>query len=123
MRVSALRDPLRWMSLAACALVVLGFALFALEETSAGSREQVAEVETQSMPLPAAERDEAVREQENGAFREFVDDANDVLLSPFENIVSSDDAWVERGMPAFLALLVYGVGAAFLLNALTPKRR
>ena len=58
----------------------------------------------------------------NGAFREAVDDANDVLLGPFTGIVDSEDRWVTHGVPAMLALLLYGLGLGTLANML-PKER
>ena len=45
--------------------------------------------------------------------REYIDDANDVLLRPFAGLVANDTSrWVQRGVPALLGLLVYG----FLLS-------
>ena len=54
--------------------------------------------------------------------REAIDDANDVLLRPFAGLVDSDSAWVNHGMPAVLALLIYGFGLGMLANML-PKQR
>ena len=45
-----------------------------------------------------------------------------MLLRPFVDLVDSDSAWVNHGMPALLALLIYGVGLGFLANML-PKQR
>ena len=54
--------------------------------------------------------------------REAIDDANDVLLTPLVDVVDSDNVWVNHGIPALLALLIYGVGLGFLANML-PKQR
>jgi hypothetical protein len=36
-------------------------------------------------------------------------------VSPFQGIVGRDDSrWVKRGVPALLALLVFGFGLGFL---------
>ena len=43
-------------------------------------------------------------------------------LAPFVDLVDSDSAWVNHGVTALLALLIYGVGLGFLANAL-PKQR
>ena len=51
-----------------------------------------------------------------------MDDANDVLLGPFAGIVDSDDRWVTHGVPAMLALLLYGLCLGMLANML-PKQR
>ena len=119
--MSALGSLLRWSCLVAAGLVVLGFVLFAGDEISAGSNEQVAQIEEQG-PVPAG-ADEAEREGDSGGFREFVNDANDVLLGPFDHVVASDDAWVTHGVPALLGVLLYGVGGLVLLNYLLPARR
>ena len=55
--------------------------------------------------------------------REVVEDANDVLVGPFTGLVeSSTDRWVTHGVPALLALLLYGLGLGMLANML-PKER
>jgi hypothetical protein len=56
-----------------------------------------------------------VREKVHSKPREFVDDVNDVLLSPFAGLTdSSGSKWVRRSIPALIALLVYGFGGGFL---------
>ena len=62
--------------------------------------------------------EEAARERRNGGARELIDDANDVLLAPFANLIDSDNGWVHHGVPAVLALLLYGVGLGLLANML-----
>jgi hypothetical protein len=113
--VGVIGSILRWASVAAAVLVALGFVYFAADETARGSSESVAHITEEAVP-------EREREQQNGSFREVVEDANDVLISPFENIVISDDAWVSHGVPALLAMLVYGLGVLLLLNYLVPVR-
>jgi len=70
-------------------------------------------------PAPAAEH---AREKKHGQLRELIDDANDLLLSPFAGAVGSEDAWVKRIVPTVLALLAYGLGLMLLANFL-PRRR
>jgi hypothetical protein len=114
------------MAIAISVVVVLGFALFALDETDKGSKAQQAKLErelgTTVAPISPNAADEAVRERNQGTVREGIDDANDVLLGPFVDLVNSKSAWVNHGIPALLALLIYGVGLGFLANAL-PKER
>jgi hypothetical protein len=119
--MTALGTLLRWSCIAATALVVLGFVLFAGDEISGGASNQVAQIE-ESGPVPAAP-DELEREDETGGFREFVNDANDVLLGPFDHVVSSEDAWVTHGVPTLLAALLYGLGGLVMVNYLFPARR
>jgi hypothetical protein len=109
--------------------VLFGFAFFAADELDRGSKTQqqaltneLEGVSVDPAPIARTPNDEAVREAANGDLREVVDDVNDVLLGPFVDLVDSDDAWVARGVPTLLALLLYGVGLGFLANML-PKHR
>ena len=114
---------IRFVAIAVSAIVVLGFALFAIDEADKGSKAQQAKLERElGTPIAPSDREEAARERNQGALREAIDDANDVLLAPFADLVDSDNAWVNHGIPALLALLVYGVGLGFLANML-PKQR
>jgi hypothetical protein len=114
------------LAIAISAIVVLGFALFAIDETDKGSKAQQAKLErelgTSTAPIAPSARQEDARERSQGAAREAIDDANDVLLAPFGDLVDSDNAWVNHGIPTLLALLIYGVGLGFLANML-PKQR
>jgi hypothetical protein len=118
---------IRFVAILLSGIVVLGFAMFAVDEMDKGSKTQQQtldrELGTQDStyvvaPDSAAEN---VREENHGAVRELIDDANDVLLAPFADLIDSDSAWVNHGVPALLALLVYGVGLGFLARML-PKR-
>jgi hypothetical protein len=118
---------IRFVAIASSVIVVLGFALFAVNEADKGSRAQQDKVEHElghapnDLVAPNA-HDEAFRETHQGKFHEAVDDANDVLLRPFVDLVDSDSAWVNHGIPALLALLIYGFGLGMLANML-PKQR
>ena len=118
---------IRFIAIAISVVVVLGFALFAVNEADKGSQAQQDKVERElghapdDLVAPNA-RDEAYREQHQGKFHEAVDDANDVLLRPFVDLLDSDSAWVNHGIPALLALLIYGFGLGLLANML-PKQR
>jgi hypothetical protein len=99
-----------------CLFVVVGWGAFAIDQARGASNESVAGIAgdpaTFSDPSPDQER---AREKTHGAVREFVDDVNDVLLSPFAGISdSSGSKWVRRSIPALIALLVYGFGGGFI---------
>ena len=107
------------MAIVLSLVVVAGFMLFALDDfsrASVQSRERIAGSEAAD-PAPAIEH---AREQRNGRGRELVDDANDVLLRPFAGVAAdASSRWVQHGVPALLALLVYG----FLLGYLARYTR
>ena len=98
-------------------LVIAGWGWFAVDETSAASKQTQAEIAGQdaartASPDPDQERD---REKVNSTAHEWVDDANDVLLRPFSSVSeNADSKWVRRSVPALLALLVYGLGFGIL---------
>lgn len=117
---------IRFVAIAISVVVVLGFAMFAIDEIDKGSKTQQAKLErelgTTSAPVAPNEREEALREADHGAVREAIDDANDILLKPFAELIDSGSAWVNHGIPALLALLIYGFGLGMLANML-PKQR
>ena len=119
----------RVIAILCSALVLLGFAYFATDEMDRGSRTQQNKLAKElegdlkdPAPIAPTAIQEAARERENGTFREAVDDSNDILLGPFKNVVDSNDRWVSHGVPAVLALLLYGLGLGTLANML-PKQR
>jgi hypothetical protein len=128
--MSPIAAVVRWASIIACAFVTLSFLYFAVNQTSNASQNQVnaisgaAGVKAENAtkvpnPPPAVER---VREQENSKFHEFVDDVDDVLVSPFTGIVDSTNIWVRRLVPLGLALLIYGIGGQYLARAMGLRR-
>jgi hypothetical protein len=127
--VMAMGSGIRLIAILATGIVLLGFALFAEDEMDRGSQNQqnvlASELESPSESpsvISPDPREERMREQRNGDFREAIDDANDVLLAPFADLVDSENAWVANGVPTILGLLVYGLLLGLVANML-PKRR
>jgi hypothetical protein len=119
----------RLVAIVCSGFVLLGFAYFATDEMSRGSQNQqnalASELAGSAEPAPVAPSpdEEAEREALNGTFREGVEDANDVLLGPFADLVDgADNRWVTHGVPAIMGLLLYGLGLGTLANML-PKYR
>src|SRR5918998_305823 len=108
-------SAIRLLAILASGIVLLGFGLFALDEMKRGSQNQ-------QNALASGPREEMLRERRNSAFREFIDDAGDVLLLPFRDVIDSDNVWVERGVPTLLGLLLYGLVFGLVANLL-PKQR
>jgi hypothetical protein len=110
--------------------VLVGFGCFAVEELDRGSKTQqqalaneLGGVPADPAPIPRTAGDEAEREGAHDSVREMIDDVNDVLLAPFVDLVDSGNAWVARGVPAILALLIYGLGLGLLANMLPTPRQ
>jgi hypothetical protein len=114
---------LHYAVIAACVLVVLGFACFAADEISAGSQTQQSKLADELNDPTAGAATKAKRARVHSRAREALDKANDVLLAPFTPVVeSSNNIWVKRGVPTILALLAYGLLGALIANSL-PKRK
>lgn len=114
-----LERAVRRLAILLSLVVAAGFVLFALDDVdraSSSSRDRIIgeSVSVSVGPIPRGER-ERERERRNGAVREAVDDANDVLLKPFAAVAANDGRrWIRHGVPAVLGLLVYGVLLGFL---------
>ena len=128
-----IRSLLSAVSMLAAAVLVLSFAMFALDQARDGSKQSVARLDekqrrgeqkasrniNQADPPPRIER---ARERRHGDVRELIDDGNDLLVSPFAGITSSEQIWAQRTIPAVIALLVFGVLLRILAN-FVPGRR
>ena len=114
---------IHFVAVIACLLVAAGFVTFAADELDKGSKQQVTKLNETLTDNPEPSTTlvpEATREKANGPVREAIDDANDVLLAPFEGVVNSDNPWVQNGVPALLALIGYGFVLVLIANSL-PK--
>lgn len=109
--------PLRLAAVVTSLIVMASFGLFALDEVrtaSAETRARIAAGQASSDPEAAA-RLERLREARQSKAHEVLDDANDVLTAPFTWAAGdSPDIWVQKGVPAMLALVFFGVGLGFL---------
>lgn len=106
---------LRVFAIVASAVIALSFVLFAVEEVREASSHQVEAV----APDPAAESARAARHTKA---REAVDDANDLLLTPFAGLIGDDgNDWARRGIPALIGLLLYGLVLLYLARMLQTR--
>lgn len=108
---------LRTAALVASAIVLVSFGLFAIDETRDASNRSVAGIaglEATRAADPTASEERA-RERAHSKAREVIDDADDILVTPFAPVTAdSSSSWARRGIPTLLALIVYGFGLAFL---------
>ncbi len=104
---------LRTLAIVLSVIICLGFGLFAIDEMGRASTTQTDELAgfERAAPTAAGER---LRERRSSTIREVIDDANDVLLSPFAGIADDRSRWVQRAVPTFLALFFYGFLLAFV---------
>ncbi len=118
-----LEGPLRLFSIVASLVVLLSFGAFGIDQARSGSESSRAGIARETYvaaadpagyatPTPAQER---LRETEHSGARELLDDGNDMLLAPIASLTEDNSsAWMRRGVPALVALLLYGFGLGFL---------
>ena len=128
----AMGSLLRLAAMAAAAFVVLSFVLFAVDQSQEGSANQVQAVDDRdgraaseaALDRPAPDRaTERLREASHSGLRETIDDGNDVLVSPFADVVHSSNVWIERVVSGSLALLLFGLGGMLLANFIPRPAR
>ncbi len=104
---------LRILAIVLSLIIATGFCLFAVDEFNRASSAQRDELKgfERADPSPSGERQ---RERRHSTAREYIDDANDILLKPFASIADSGGRWTQRGVPTLLGLLIYGFLLAYL---------
>jgi hypothetical protein len=98
-------------ALICCTLVTLSFALFAVDQASSASKQQVAQLAAGSAPSPASAAPPPVKPKQP---RKFIDGAAGTLTSPFRSLVDSSSQWTLEIFSTLVALLVYGFGLGYL---------
>ena len=128
-----MRSLVRLLAVAAIVVIGLSLALFAIDQSTQGRDTQVRTVndsngapvrsrEAIDAPNPGPEV-ERVRETVNSPAREWIDDGNDILASPFTSLAWSDHIWTQRMVPAVVGLLLFGLGGFMLANCIPERRR
>jgi len=109
MRRDVIHRVLVLASVVCCGLVFASFVLFADTQIAGASRHQQSEL-VSAVPVQTG----GTHTKAEGQPRKFIDDAAGALTSPFDSLVQSDNDWVRHGLPAALAMLVYGLGLGIL---------
>jgi len=114
---------IRICSVVASAIVLVSFVMFVADQSRNGSKQEIAALNhdaqgvsrtpadaslniDQADPSAAVKR---IRSQRHSALREKIDEADDLLLTPFAGVVHSKSIWAQRGVPTLLALLVFAL--------------
>lgn len=97
-----------------CLIVIASFVVFVVGKTGSASSHQqnvlAGTAGSQSESSPASKAKES-------SLHRTLDEASNALTSPFAGVVSSTDSeWVVQLVRTILALLVYGLGVAFLVR-------
>ncbi len=113
---------IRLTAVLACAIIGISFLMFAVDELDRGSKTQQEALGAElGDPAGAAVADGS--DTSRNGIGGSIDRASDTLLTPFEDLVDSDNAWVDHGVPALLGLLLYGLGLGIIANFLPGERR
>jgi hypothetical protein len=107
---SVLSRLFRFTAFACCALVVASFAMFARDQMAGASAHQ----QTELVAGPNASSAAGAQSTHHAQPRRFIDSAAHALTTPFAAIIESSNQWVKHGLPALLAVLVYGIGLGYL---------
>jgi hypothetical protein len=112
---------LRIASRIICVIVVVSFAIFAVDQTSNASTHQQNEVNAISSPTTTPTSTPARVSHEN-AVHKAIDEVAGELTSPFSGITAgSSSQWAIRGVDTVMALLVYGLGLGYLARVLRVR--
>jgi hypothetical protein len=114
-----LSSALRFFAVFACAIVLLAFAMFVSDQSSSASHEQQNAI-VEGNPTAVAP---AVAPAKPGGLKAKIDRVDNVLIGPFKGVATSSSAWVDHGIPALLALLLYGAGLGYLARYLEVRTR
>jgi hypothetical protein len=114
---------LRLASFVICAIVILSFGAFVIEQSKGASEHQQEELTGKS---PASGKGSGAQGNGEGSrpgsVHKALDEASAELTSPFAGVVSgSSSEWVVRGVKLLLALAVYGFGFGYLARALRVR--
>jgi hypothetical protein len=104
---------LRLASRVACLIVIVAFAIFAVEQTDKASTHQQNALKGTGSGSSAPQI--AEKPSHEGAVHNAIDEAAKALTSPFSSLTSgSGSQWVVRGVGTALALLIYGVAIGYV---------
>ena len=113
---------LRLGSRIACAIVVLSFALFVIDQAGNASAHQQNEVNASAPGGAPPPKAKSKAKQHKSDLRETIDEASSTITSPFAGVVTgTHNEWATRGVRMLLALLVYGFGIGYLARMLRVR--
>ena len=121
--MNGVSTALRLGSRIVCAIVVVSFGLFAIDQAGNASAQQQ-NVVSESAPASTAgaPKPKSTKTKSEGGVREAIDEASAMITSPFAGAVTGvHNEWATRGVRMVLALLVYGFGLGYLARMLRVR--
>jgi hypothetical protein len=119
--LDGLSTLLRLASRVICLIVIVSFALFAVEQTSNASTHQQNEID-ESAPATSHATATAEKPKTKSALHKAIDEVSSSLTSPFSGVTAGwQNQWAIHGADLVLALLVYGFALGFLARTLRVR--
>jgi hypothetical protein len=114
---------LRIASRIICVIVVVSFAIFAVDQTSNASTHQQNEVNAIASPAnTSTSTAPSTPASHENAVHKAIDEVAGELTSPFSGITAGTTSqWAIRGVDTVMALLVYGLGLGYLARVLRVR--
>ena len=103
-----------------CAIVILSFGAFAIEQTRTASSHQQEQITGRR--VAGAGSGASGTHARKGSVHKALDEASDSLTSPFAGVLAgSGSEWATRGAKLLLALALYGFGLGYLARVLRVR--
>jgi hypothetical protein len=118
--LSPLASALRLASVVLCLIVIVSFALFAIDQTSSASAHQQAKLNdiTRTSGVSAAPTKDAGK----GSARRTIDEVSEAITAPFSFATDATSSeWLSRAIGLLLTLLVYGFVLGFLARMIRVR--
>ena len=113
---------LRLGSRIACAIVIVSFTLFVIDQAGNASAQQQNEVNASAPAGTAPPPKSTSKKKHDSEIRTTIDEASSTITSPFEGVVAGvHNEWANRGILLVLTLLVYGFGLGYLARFLRVR--
>ncbi len=100
----------RTVAIVCTVLLLLSFGLFAVDQFGGASKRQQQSL-SEAQPSRPGELPQPGKQHQP---RRFIDGAARTLIEPFSGLTSSKEPWVNRSLPTFIGLLLYGLGLGVL---------
>jgi hypothetical protein len=119
--LDGLSTLMRLASRVICLVVIVSFALFALEQTSSASTHQQNEL-NESAPPASSRTATTEKPKTKSTLHKTIDEVSSSLTSPFSGVTAGwQNQWAIHGANLVLALLVYGFALGFLARTLRVR--
>jgi hypothetical protein len=120
--VNGLSTLLRLGSRIVCAIVLVSFALFAIDQAGSASADQQRKVNEGAPVGTATPVPKNGGEHNKSGLRKAIDETSSDITSPFSAATAGwKNEWAIHGTLTVLALLVYGFGIGFLARVLRVR--